>query len=681
MTSAPAAAKAYPGVMKMPRAPLERPRRPRPPRPSRAPARTSCPTATIRRPSPRAASIAAAAVRAAPRTPRVWRAWSARSSAVTGRNVSSPTPSVTSTTSMPAPQPAHSSAVKCSPAVGAAAEPGRARVDGLVVVGIGRAARWMYGGSGISPTRSSAGWGPGMAPPGVTAHAALAAARSTTRIGVARASASRRRAAGGPAGRARPSRRRDAGSSSSTSTAPPRGAAGAHPHRQHAGVVQRPPGRRARARRAGPRSGGAGSHRVARSYTRSRALSSAARPASGRSGRWEGRSRARRCAQAGRIAGRSGRGRRPGRCGTRAADAQRRRGRQVPARAGARPPAMWTWPPRHEPFTWKSMLGRARAVGVLDHRALRPEPEAGDDAELLAPRPGRSARRHVAGKPKGRALRRALDRAQAELPRRRRAARTAPGDQRDPRTAGWRSIRGITSAGRRSEEARVARRRGQPQVGVPGRRDDPAARRPLEQAQLEQVRLVDVLERVGLLADRDGQRREADRAAREPLGDRRAGSPGRSARGRRGRPRTGRAPRRRSSWVIVALRGAPGRSRAPGAGCGWRPAACRANGARSRRSRRRRSRTPSRRAERWTMLLDLAGVVVVEPVGDAEPVAQRRRQQAGARGRADQRERLQLEPDRVGARAPGRSRCRCSRPPSPGRAAPRSPGSGGGSRR
>jgi hypothetical protein len=46
--------------------------------------------------------------------------------------------------------------------------------------------------------------------------------------------------------------------------------------------------------------------------------------------------------------------------------------------------------------------------------------------------------------------------------------------------------------------------------------------------------------------------------------------------------------------------------------------------------------------------------VVVEPVLDAEAVAQRRRQQPGARRRADQRERRQVERDRP--RAPGRPR-------------------------
>ena len=55
-------------------------------------------------------------------------------------------------------------------------------------------------------------------------------------------------------------------------------------------------------------------------------------------------------------------------------------------------------------------------------------------------------------------------------------------------------------------------------VGAPGR--GPAPRRALDQPALEQVGLVDVLDRVLLLADRDRQRRQADRAAAELLADR-----------------------------------------------------------------------------------------------------------------------------------------------------------------
>ncbi len=48
--------------------------------------------------------------------------------------------------------------------------------------------------------------------------------------------------------------------------------------------------------------------------------------------------------------------------------------------------------------------------------------------------------------------------------------------------------------------------------------------------------------------------------------------------------------------------------------------------------------------------LDLVRLVVVESVGDPEPVAKRCRQKPRARGGADQRERCQVEPQRVGAR-------------------------------
>ena len=50
--------------------------------------------------------------------------------------------------------------------------------------------------------------------------------------------------------------------------------------------------------------------------------------------------------------------------------------------------------------------------------------------------------------------------------------------------------------------------------------DDAAARRALDEAELQQVRLVHVLDRVRLLAERDRQRRETDRAAAELQQDR-----------------------------------------------------------------------------------------------------------------------------------------------------------------
>ena len=72
----------------------------------------------------------------------------------------------------------------------------------------------------------------------------------------------------------------------------------------------------------------------------------------------------------------------------------------------------------------------------------------------------------------------------------------------------------------RLEERFSARPRGCAEVRAAQLRHDPAARGALEEAQLEQVGLVDVLDRVSLLAERDGERRQPDRAAVEPLHDR-----------------------------------------------------------------------------------------------------------------------------------------------------------------
>src|SRR5690242_15885112 len=65
------------------------------------------------------------------------------------------------------------------------------------------------------------------------------------------------------------------------------------------------------------------------------------------------------------------------------------------------------------------------------------------------------------------------------------------------------------------EQAGHPLRDGQAKMLVGPLRQDPAARRPLDQPLLEQVGLEDVLDRVGLLADGDGEGREPDRAPRE----------------------------------------------------------------------------------------------------------------------------------------------------------------------
>ena len=90
--------------------------------------------------------------------------WSSKSSTVTGRKVSSPTTSSRRSTRAPAArQRSNTSSVRCSPAVGAAAEAGRSLYT--VWYRSGSASSVVrYGGSGISPWRSNA---PSRSPSGV----------------------------------------------------------------------------------------------------------------------------------------------------------------------------------------------------------------------------------------------------------------------------------------------------------------------------------------------------------------------------------------------------------------------------------------------------------------------------------------------------------------------------------
>src|SRR5215204_129525 len=76
------------------------------------------------------------------------------------------------------------------------------------------------------------------------------------------------------------------------------------------------------------------------------------------------------------------------------------------------------------------------------------------------------------------------------------------------------------TGGFRSEEARGLDRRLEPEVGVGALGRDAAARSPLEQAALEQVGLVDVLDRVALLPHGDRERGETDLPAGEVRADR-----------------------------------------------------------------------------------------------------------------------------------------------------------------
>ena len=185
------------------------------------------------------------------------------------------------------------------------------------------------------------------------------------------------------------------------------------------------------------------------------------------------------------------------------------------------------------------------------------------------------------------------------------------------------------SAGQRGGQAEVLARR---------RRGHPAARRAGDQALLDEERLVHVLDRLGLLADADGQRRQPDRAAAELLG-RAASRMARStlSRPRSSTPNSGSPSRAVASSIVPSPRtSAKSRTRrssrlamrgVPRDAAGDLP-----------RAGRRRSCTPRMPAARSDDRLELVGVVVVEPGDEAEAVAQRAGDHPGAGGGADQRE-------------------------------------------
>ena len=183
--------------------------------------------------------------------------------------------------------------------------------------------------------------------------------------------------------------------------------------------------------------------------------------------------------------------------------------------------------------------------------------------------------------------------------------------------------------------ARVGRRHADVPVG--GRHRHAAAWRAGDHALLDEERLVHVLDRLGLLADADRQRRQPDRPAAELLAQRGEHRPVDLV-----EPEVVDAEQRQAVAGDVggdrAVARAPRRSRAPGAAGGWRCGACRASGGRSPRRRRRRSRRSMIAGRARDDLLQLVVVVVVEPGDEPEPVAQRPGDHAGAGGGADERE-------------------------------------------
>src|SRR6266571_5577434 len=176
-----------------------------------------------------------------------------------------------------------------------------------------------------------------------------------------------------------------------------------------------------------------------------------------------------------------------------------------------------------------------------------------------------------------------------------------------------------------------------------------SARCALQEAELQEVRLVDVLDRVLLLAEGDRERRQADRAAAELVQDRAQQLPVDALEADRihleQRERLARHVIRDHA-VVPDLRDV---AHAPQDAV---------------RDPRRAARAACDLVGRVVFDLDvedargaphdrpqLARLVVLEPEGHPEPVAQWRRQQSGARRRADERELRQIERERACGRA------------------------------
>src|SRR5919201_3846788 len=171
------------------------------------------------------------------------------------------------------------------------------------------------------------------------------------------------------------------------------------------------------------------------------------------------------------------------------------------------------------------------------------------------------------------------------------------------------------------------------------------ARCALDEAELEEVRLVDVLDRFLLLAERDRERREADRAAAELDRDRVE----QLAVGALEADRVHLVQLERLEWDLER-----DRSLVPDLGDVADPAQDpvrhprRATGAGGDLVRRLVDdldpEDPGRAADDQR---ELGRLVVAEPERHAEAVAERRRQETGARRRADEREGRQVERERA----------------------------------
>src|SRR6266540_3737551 len=195
----------------------------------------------------------------------------------------------------------------------------------------------------------------------------------------------------------------------------------------------------------------------------------------------------------------------------------------------------------------------------------------------------------------------------------------------------------------RLEEALVPGNRAD--VGAPQLRQHASAGRALQETELEQVRLVDVLDRVGLLAEGHSEGREPNRPPVEAFHDRaqelavdplKALSVDLEQLERLGRDLSRHCPLMPHLGDIPyaakdAVRDPRGAARAAGDLLGRVIGDLHVENA---------SRAPHDQSE-------LGRVVVVEPEGHPEAVAQRRCQQAGSRRRPDEREVWKIERERA----------------------------------
>ena len=199
------------------------------------------------------------------------------------------------------------------------------------------------------------------------------------------------------------------------------------------------------------------------------------------------------------------------------------------------------------------------------------------------------------------------------------------------------------------------------------------------QTLLDEERLVDVLDRLGLLTDRDGQRRQPDRTAAELLAQGAEDRPvdlvqttvvdaehGQALARRRG---VDRAVTAHLGEVADPAQQAVGDARRATRPAGDLPGPVGVDLHVEDAGRPGHDR------------LELGRVVVVEPGDEAEAVAQRAGDHPGAGRGADEGERRQGQADARRRRTLARRRCRAGSPPSPGRGSPRRRATAGGSRR